>query len=96
MEYVIIVICIIIIIPILWFLVYMLYDKIKHPDSKPTIYEKQAMRHITHDGQVFCPQCRSTQISANKKGLSLATGLIGSQTVYITCLSCGHRWKAGQ
>lgn len=44
---------------------------------------------------ISCPKCGCTQLSANKKGFSYWTGAIGSQKVYITCLRCGHRWKAG-
>lgn len=44
---------------------------------------------------ISCPECGCTQLSANKKGFSYWTGAIGSQKVYITCLRCGHRWKAG-
>lgn len=47
------------------------------------------------DGQIHCPDCGSIQISANKKGFSLFTGLFGSQNVKITCLKCGKRWDAG-
>ena len=53
----------------------------------------------THDNNpntpISCPKCGCTQLSANKKGFSYWTGAIGSQKVYITCLRCGHRWKAG-
>jgi hypothetical protein len=44
---------------------------------------------------VKCPKCLSTQVSANKQGITLTTGLIGTQNVWITCLQCGHKWKAG-
>ncbi|MBR0598099.1 hypothetical protein [Sinanaerobacter chloroacetimidivorans] len=49
----------------------------------------------TQQDVIRCPKCLSSQTSANKRGITLTTGLIGSQTVYITCLQCGHRWKAG-
>lgn len=95
MEYVIIIVVSLIFILVVAGLIYLLYFSIKYPSRKPTYSEKQAMQHITSDGQIYCSKCHSVQISANKKGLSLATGLIGSQKVYITCLRCGHRWKAG-
>ena len=44
----------------------------------------------------FCPVCGSTDLSANNRGFSMVTGTIGSKDVYITCIKCGHRWKAGQ
>lgn len=58
-----------------------------------------------------CPKCKSTSITANKKGFSLAKGALGVATVglygvvaaghgknkvIVTCLKCGHQWKAGK
>lgn len=63
------------------------------------------------DKVVCCPKCGSTSITANKKGLSLAKGAAGvfvagaigvvaaghgKNKVIITCLNCGHQWKAGK
>ena len=48
------------------------------------------------NGQPFCPFCGCTSLSANNRGFSMVTGTIGSKDVYITCLKCGNRWKAGQ
>mgnify|MGYP001089561492 FL=1 len=57
---------------------------------------------------VRCPRCRSTQLSANKKGFGLGKaaagglllgpvgllgGFLGSSKVKITCLKCGYTWK---
>ena len=57
-----------------------------------------------------CPKCRSTQVSAHKKGFSggkavagavltggigLLAGTIGSNDVKITCLNCGHVFNPG-
>ena len=61
--------------------------------------------------ELSCPRCRSTQLTANKRGVSLKNallggaalgpagllgGLIGASKVSITCLQCGHSWVAGQ
>lgn len=61
--------------------------------------------------RLCCPKCQSQQISANKKGFGLGKaavggfllgipgllgGLIGSNKVLVTCLRCGHHWKAGE
>jgi tellurium resistance protein TerD len=61
--------------------------------------------------EVKCPKCGSTQISADKKGFGLAKavgggvllgpvgllgGFVGSKKVMVTCLKCGHQWKAGK
>lgn len=60
------------------------------------------------DNVVHCPKCRSTSITANKKGFSLAKGAVGvlaagaigvvaaghgKNKIIITCLNCGHQWK---
>lgn len=59
---------------------------------------------------IRCPKCGSSQLSANNKGfgvgkaivggvalggIGLLGGFIGSSKVKITCLQCGHQWKAG-
>ena len=61
--------------------------------------------------QIKCPKCRSTQLTANKKGFGLGKaaagglllgpvgllgGVMGSGKVKITCLKCGHEWKPGK
>lgn len=48
------------------------------------------------DEQIKCPKCGSTQLSANKKGWTMTTGLIGSSNVLITCLKCGKQFKPGK
>lgn len=63
------------------------------------------------NAMVKCPKCGSTSISGNKKGYGIGKGIIGasavgaiglvagnlgSQTVYCTCMKCGHRFKAGK
>jgi len=57
---------------------------------------------------VACPNCRSTQVTAQKQGfglgkaavggvltggIGLLAGFIRSRKIYITCLNCGHKWK---
>lgn len=66
---------------------------------------------LEESGQVYCPKCLSTSISANQKGFGFARGAIGatigldvgliaggigSKKVICTCLKCGHQWKAGK
>jgi hypothetical protein len=61
--------------------------------------------------QIACPKCGSTQLHADKKGFSgkkavagalltggigLLAGTIGSNTVLVNCLACGHKWKPGR
>lgn len=62
-------------------------------------------------GQVYCPKCLSTSISANQKGfgfgraaigaafglnVGLIVGGIGAKKVICTCLKCGYQWKPGK
>lgn len=57
-----------------------------------------------------CPKCSSTQVTAQKQGfgagkavvggaltggIGLLAGFLGSRRIRITCLQCGHSWKAG-
>lgn len=57
-----------------------------------------------------CPYCKSTQLTTSQKGFSagkalaggvllggvgLLAGTLGSGNVKITCLKCGHNFKAG-
>lgn len=60
---------------------------------------------------VCCPRCRSTQLSANKKGysgtkaflgaitvgsLGLLAGTQGSNDVILTCMACGNQFKPNE
>jgi len=66
---------------------------------------------LERSGQVYCPKCLSTSISADKKGygvgkavvgaalfggIGLTAGNIGAKKVICTCLKCGHQWQAGK
>lgn len=68
-------------------------------------------RELDESGQVYCPKCMSTSISANQKGFGFVRGAIGasagldvgmiaggigSKKVICTCLKCGYQWKAGK
>lgn len=68
------------------------------PKSNPNEIKRcidKAKLTTPNETPISCPKCGCTHLSANKKGFSYWTGAIGSQKVYITCLRCGHRWKAG-
>lgn len=96
MEYILIAIIFIVGIPFLIFLGYLFVNIVKDPYKKSKKSNNYLKQHVNSNGQICCNNCNSTQISANKKGFSFLTGLIGSQKVYITCLNCGNRWKVGQ
>ena len=72
---------------------------------------KAKIAELEKSGQVYCPKCLSTSISANQKGFGFARGAIGaavgldvgliaggigSKKVICTCLKCGYQWKAGK
>ena len=61
--------------------------------------------------KLYCPNCGSSQLVANKKGfgtgkaltgavltggIGLLAGFIGSGKVKVTCLKCGCQWKPGE
>lgn len=63
------------------------------------------------DEAIHCPQCGSSQVTANKKGFGLGKaavgglllgpvgllgGMIGGGKIKITCLKCGHVFEPGQ
>lgn len=68
-------------------------------------------REMDKQGIVYCPRCKSTQITANKKGFGLGkallggvltggvgllAGCIGKNKIECVCLKCGHKFKAGR
>lgn len=79
--------------------------------SKPAPYEQTNYQPVQDNNVARCPKCGSTSLTANKKGFSLAKGALGVATlgaygvvaaghgknkVIVTCLKCGHQWKAGK
>lgn len=71
--------------------------------------KKERIKENKANGIACCPKCGSTSLSANKKGfgigkavvgaaltggIGLVAGNIGAKKVVVTCLNCGHQWKA--
>lgn len=82
---------------ILIILVFLLVLSIKYINkSSKELHDKTSDYRRLANGKPFCPNCGSIDLSANNKGFSMVTGTIGSKDVYVTCIKCGHRWKAGQ
>ena len=61
----------------------------------------------SYDSSVKCPKCHTTQLFAAKKGygggkgccgllllgpIGLLCGLCGANTMFVTCMKCGHKW----
>lgn len=68
-------------------------------------------KQLDKEGIAYCPKCKSTSLSANKKGfgigkavvgavlgggIGLVAGNIGAKKIRITCLKCGHQFWAGK
>lgn len=77
---------------------------------KQDLEQRKQIEAMEKDGIAYCPKCHSTSLSANKKGfgigkaivgawaagpIGLAAGNIGAKKIEITCLKCGHQFKAG-
>lgn len=75
------------------------------------VLENEKLDKYRAEGIPFCPRCHSTSLTANKKGFSLgkaavgsavafplglATGMIGKNKIYLTCMNCGYRFKPKQ
>lgn len=81
------------------------------PPPAPAAAPSSSVPQSANDGQLRCPKCGSTQVSADKKGfgggkgccgwlffgpLGILCGFCGSKKVLITCLACGKQWLAGK
>lgn len=68
-------------------------------------------KKVIEEEKIKCPDCKSTQITAHKKGFSgikavggavltggigILAGTIGSNKLLLTCLSCGNKFKVGE
>jgi len=71
--------------------------KEKHDEKKNEKQElKERLVQMDRDGIAYCPKCYSTNLSANKRGWKLSTGLLGSSKIVVTCLKCGNKFKPGK
>lgn len=65
---------------------------------------KEKIKRLQDEDKVYCPNCLSTQITAQKKGFSVGqaitfgmlAGMVGSNKIEITCLNCGNKFKPGK
>lgn len=63
-----------------------------------------------HEEAIVCPVCGSQQLHVGKRGYSagagavgavvagpigLLAGALGGTDLFLTCLNCGHKWRAG-
>nr|WP_072513789.1 hypothetical protein [Ndongobacter massiliensis] len=73
--------------------------------------EQERLKEQEANAPVRCPKCGSTQVFANKKGLSVGRAIVGgaltggvgavlgglsSKKIIVTCMKCGHQWKVGK
>lgn len=73
--------------------------------------EKDRVKQMDKEGTVYCPKCKSTSLSSNKKGFGIGKAVIGAaltggigliagninaKKVRITCLKCGYQFWAGK
>ena len=54
---------------------------------------KERLAKMDKEGTAYCPKCYSTDLSGNKRGFKLTTGIIGMNKVIITCMKCGNKFK---
>ncbi len=73
-------------------------------------YKKERIKQMDREGIAYCPKCKSTSLTVNKKGFGagkaaigamiflplVAAGNIGAKKVRVTCLKCGHQFWAGK
>lgn len=74
------------------------------------IFQETFTKKHSEEEKIKCPNCKSKQITANKKGFSgvkavggavltggigVLAGTIGSNKILLTCLSCGKRFNVG-
>lgn len=86
-------------------------ERLRNAGRTVSPYKQPSNQPVQDNNIARCPKCGSTSLSANKKGFSLAKGAVGVATVgvygavaaglgknkvLVTCLKCGHQWKAGK
>ena len=86
-------------------------ERLRNVGRTVSPYEEPNYQPVQDDNVARCPKCGSTSLTANKKGFSATKGVIGlavsplagavvgstgKNKVIVTCLRCGHQWKAGK
>lgn len=85
-------------------------QRLEHFRQRTTLPSPSQKPKPDYDNEIRCANCGSKQITVNDKGfgvrkaaagalllgpVGLLGGMIGSKKPMLTCLKCGHRWKAG-
>lgn len=89
-------------------------------ENKAAIAEQAAQKHaakehfkqLKREHIAYCPKCKSTSLTAHKKGFGIGkaaigiaatrglfgavAGNLGAKKVRVTCLNCGHQFWAGK
>jgi DNA-directed RNA polymerase subunit M/transcription elongation factor TFIIS len=71
-------------------------DDLPPNQTAKSITRKTSDEDEEDDDTILCPECESRHIHAEKRGWSFWFGLIGSGTIVLTCLKCGHRFYPGE
>lgn len=74
-------------------------------------YNNSSKSYSSETSSIQCPKCKSYQIGSSKQGYSVGkalvgfaflgpigpiAGFLGKNKIKVTCLKCGHTWKAGK
>ncbi|MDU1412606.1 MAG: hypothetical protein E6929_07290 [Clostridium sp.] len=86
-------------------------ERLRNAGRTVSPYEQPNYQPVQDNNVARCPKCGSTSLTANKKGFSVTKGVVGlavsplagavaggagRNKVIVTCLKCGHQWKAGK
>lgn len=86
------------------------FDYYEYQFSNSRVVENN-IRHTQNNNIVACPRCASENLNVTEQGYSLGKaaigvllfgtpgllgGFVGSEDIYIECLTCGYRWQFEQ
>ena len=70
-------------------------------EKEKQLAAKEKLKQLDEEGTPYCPKCKSTSLSAEKRGFKLGrallfapAGFIGRKKMELHCLKCGNKFKA--
>jgi len=70
-------------------------------EKEKQLAAKERLKQLDEEGTPYCPKCKSTSLSAEKRGFKLGrallfapAGFIGRKKIELHCLKCGNKFKA--